>query len=530
MNQQLDQERWIYPSLTKTNTSNGTSSASRDKFTILFNASSDALLICRQEEWRIVDANERFAQRFGYAREEARGATLDSLKLFLHADDSNRIKIELTRQGFVRDRVVKMRSKANGVHHVRLTFEEIVNDGRACWLVLLQERETRQETVNSFFLSEAQTRALLEIMPTAMFMCNSEGLITYYNQRATELWGRCPKILDPEDRYCGSFRIYRPDGTLLPHAECPMAVAVLSGRGTRHEEIQFERPDGTTIAASVNVDPLYDANGCRIGAINVFEDITLRKQAVEALQTVNVNLEQHVAERTRQLEQKNVELERSNHELDQFAYVASHDLKAPLRAITQLAHWIGEDAIDVLPQSSKSHLAKLLKRIERLEQLLDDLLTYSRAGRQRHSPEPVDAAALVRDVVNILAPPEEFVVQIDDSMPTFSTERVPLETALRNLIGNAVKHHSRSDGRVQVTIEDRGDVLEFAVSDDGPGIEEQFHDRIFQVFQTLQPRDQVEGSGMGLAIVKKLVETRGGAIWVESDPDRGTTFRFTWSK
>jgi PAS domain S-box-containing protein len=132
-------------------------------------------------------------------------------------------------------------------------------------------------------LSEQQMQKLVEVMPAAIFTCDSEGLITYYNQRAAELWGRHPKLHDPEDRYCGSFRIYRPDGSFLPHEQCPMGIAVRTGRGTRNEEIYILRPDGEMAIASVNIDPLYDETGRQIGAINVFEDITRRKQAEEAL-------------------------------------------------------------------------------------------------------------------------------------------------------------------------------------------------------------------------------------------------------
>lgn len=132
-------------------------------------------------------------------------------------------------------------------------------------------------------LSEQHMQKLVEVMPAAIFTCDSEGLLTYYNQRAAELWGRHPKLRDPEDCYCGSFRIYRPDGSFLPHDQCPMGIAVRTGRGTRNEEIHILRPDGATVIASVNIDPLYDETGRQTGAINVFEDITRRKQAEEAL-------------------------------------------------------------------------------------------------------------------------------------------------------------------------------------------------------------------------------------------------------
>jgi signal transduction histidine kinase len=164
-----------------------------------------------------------------------------------------------------------------------------------------------------------------------------------------------------------------------------------------------------------------------------------------------------------------------------------------------------------------------------MDGLLNDLLAYSRAGRQRHSPEVVDTGVLVRNTVNLLSAPPGFLVHMAGDMPTLRTERVPLETVLRNLITNAIKHHHcPHEGRLYIGAQAQAEWVEFVVADNGPGIDPAFHERIFQVFQTLLPRDQVEGSGMGLAIVKKLVESRGGGITVESSRGQGATFRFTW--
>ncbi|MFN8485993.1 MAG: CheR family methyltransferase [Caldilineaceae bacterium] len=258
------------------------------------------------------------------------------------------------------------------------------------------------------------------------------------------------------------------------------------------------------------------------GVVLTFFDITARKQAEEALRKLNITLERRVEERTK-------ELTRSNQELDQFAYIASHDLKAPLRAIHNLAIWIEEDAVDVLPAETKAHLDKLHGRVKRMGKLIDDLLAYSRAGRHLHRPEWVDTARLVDDLRFFLAPPPGFQIEICGPLPKIYTERVPLETVLRNLLDNAIKHHHQPErGVLQISAQAQAGWTEFVLSDNGPGIEPKYHERIFQVFQGLKPREEVEGSGMGLAVVKKAVETRGGHVEIESDVGRGTTFRFTW--
>ncbi len=226
------------------------------------------------------------------------------------------------------------------------------------------------------------------------------------------------------------------------------------------------------------------------------------------------------------------DLERSNADLEEFAYAASHDLKAPLRAIGHLAQWIGEDLGAAANPDTVENLRMLQGRVARLQLLLDGLLAYSRVGRHTDAPvEDVDIAALVQDITAMLAPPPGFTVACEGEMPVIRTHRAPITVVLTNLIGNGVKHHDRSEGRITVAMRLQDGVAEFRVSDDGPGIAPRFHDRIFVIFQTLASRDDVESSGIGLAIVKKKVQAHGGRIWVESAPPaRGSVFVFTWNE
>jgi PAS domain S-box-containing protein len=225
-------------------------------------------------------------------------------------------------------------------------------------------------------------------------------------------------------------------------------------------------------------------------------------------------------------------LARSNQELDQFAYVASHDLKAPLRGIANLSQWIEEDLGSTLAGEGKAHMALLRGRVQRMEALIDGILQYSRAGRMRTKPEKVDVGVLVNDVIELISPPAKIAVNVMPGMPTIETERVPLQQVFINLIGNAVKHAGTETPRIDVTWNEKpgGTYIEFAVKDNGRGIAPQYHDRIFAIFQTLEARDRVEGTGIGLSVVKKIVESHGGRVWVESDVGKGATFRFLWPK
>jgi PAS domain S-box-containing protein len=224
--------------------------------------------------------------------------------------------------------------------------------------------------------------------------------------------------------------------------------------------------------------------------------------------------------------------EEAYRELDQFAYVASHDLKAPLRGIANLAQWIHDDLGEHLGTESAEHMRLLQGRVRRMEALIDGILAYSRAGRAPSRPELVDVDQLVHDVVELLAPGESVTTELPAGMPTVESERVPLQQVFMNLIGNAVKftRAARPDPVVRVTWRDNGDAYEFSVSDNGPGIAPEYHERIWAIFQTLEARDKVEGTGIGLSVVKKIVEARGGRVWLESSAGAGATFHFTWRK
>jgi signal transduction histidine kinase len=217
-----------------------------------------------------------------------------------------------------------------------------------------------------------------------------------------------------------------------------------------------------------------------------------------------------------------------NRELDDFAFAAAHDLKAPLRVIDNASQWIEKDLGPGGSERIQRSLQLLRSRVARMTKLLDDLLQYSRIGRTAEAvAEIVTGGELIENVIALLVPPAGFRVEIDPVFAGMQVCRMPLQQILLNLVGNAIKHHHRQSGHIRITAEQRGAEQVFSVSDDGPGIPAAFHDKIFQMFTTLRPRDQVEGSGIGLAIVRKQVELSGGLLALESVEGHGSTFRFT---
>lgn len=224
------------------------------------------------------------------------------------------------------------------------------------------------------------------------------------------------------------------------------------------------------------------------------------------------------------------QMEQERADLDHFVYVALHDFKAPLRGIDNLASWIEEDSAATLTSESQEHLGMLRNRVKRLEVLLDDLLAYSRAGRMRIASEMVDVAELVKGIADDIDLPPGFKLEYDDVPQTVLSPRVPLEHVFRNLIANAVKHHDKTEGviRIEGAEDTCGGGSRFLVIDDGPGVPERYQKRVFEMFQTLRSRDEVEGSGMGLAITKRLVQSYNGDIRIVSGDERGCTVEFTW--
>ncbi len=223
-------------------------------------------------------------------------------------------------------------------------------------------------------------------------------------------------------------------------------------------------------------------------------------------------------------------VEKRNRELDRFCYFIAHDLKAPLRGISSIAEWLEIDLQDRLDSQSELYLKLLRDRLDRINNLINGLLDYCRLDRSAIKSELVDVNILLQEVIDSLAPPPNFQVEIVAQMPVFITERLLLERVFANLIDNAIKHHDRSHGKVEIFAVDRDSFYEFGVADDGPGISGSDRERIFIIFQTLQAKDELPNTGIGLSIVKKILTDRGDKIEVVSELGKGSIFRFTWSK
>lgn len=361
--------------------------------------------------------------------------------------------------------------------------------------------------------SEGRFRDLANALPQVVWTTYPDGNVAFVNQRWYDFTGLTPEGFTGRDWLAP----IHPDDRARAERRWDDAFAAPA----RFEvEYRLRRADGVYRWYLVRAVPVRGRAEQVAYWVGAGTDIDDHKQAETALR-----------ERTQRLAQATKALADRNRELDQFAYVTSHDLKAPLRGIGNLAQWIEEDLGDLATGDIRQQLDLLRGRVQRMEALIDGILQFSRVGRVRENIESVDVGALLTETVDLLTPPSTFTVDIGENMPTLVAERTRLQQVFQNLISNALKHHNRPDGRIEVRVREAEDSnsYEFTVHDDGPGIAPQYHERIFGIFQTLRPRDQVEGSGLGLALVKKIVEHHGGRIWLESAEGEGATFHFTWS-
>jgi PAS domain S-box-containing protein len=333
--------------------------------------------------------------------------------------------------------------------------------------------------------------------PTLIFVKDRQGRVRMGNPALMRVLGK------PESEVIGY-----TDAEFYPNPDEATAIMatdrqVMETGQTQVVEETLDLPEGRRTFLSTK-SPYVDETGTIVGLVGVSFDISLRKQMETAL-----------ADR--------------NQELDSFVYIVSHDLKAPLRTISNLSVWIEED-LGTLPAEIGQQMTQLRDRIQRMEAMINGLLGYARVGRTDVQIELVSVAELIAEILDSLMPPSTFEITIAADLPTFPTKRLLLSQVFSNLIGNAFKHHDKSNGFIRISCQEQGDFYEFTIVDDGPGIAPEQHDRVFIIFQSTNPQKNPDSTGIGLSIVKKIVETAGGKIWLESELGKGTTFYFTWPK
>lgn len=284
----------------------------------------------------------------------------------------------------------------------------------------------------------------------------------------------------------------------------------------------------------VNFSPYEELKRQNMEMLDVMEALQLKNiqtdHQLEEIKSLNQDLLKSNHEVTLLLEEreeKNQLLQKMNAQLEDFAYTVSHDLKAPLRNMEGLCK-ILEKVVRASENESDLFKFDMMKaQITRMDRLITGILSYSKSGRQEVEKTTVDVGALLKEVISLLAVPEGFRIHVQEPMPVLVTEETYLQQVFGNLIGNAIKYHDQPNGHIEVTCQQAGEFFQFSVSDDGPGILPLYHEKIFKIFYSIHSSANKDSTGLGLAIIKRIMEEKGGKVWVESE-GRGTKFAFTW--
>ncbi|MCY7392575.1 MAG: PAS domain S-box protein [Leptolyngbyaceae cyanobacterium CAN_BIN12] len=508
----------------------------RELQTVITRNMAEGICLVRMSDRLIVYANPKFEQMFGYESSELNGqpvAILNYAPDLPAADGVAQAILQQVEQNGEATYTVHTIKKDGTLFWCEATTAVFEHPDHGTVVVAVQQDITdRLLAEQGLQEKERKFRAIFDQTFQFVGLLEPDGRLIEANQTALELGGVTA------EQVVGRMFWQTPWWQVSHDIQVQLRQAIAraaAGELSRYE-VEISGAGGSTVICDFSIKPLRDENGQVVLLISEGRDITQRKQAEAEVYKLNAELEDRVARRTAQMEQLNqmlaqtaTLLEERNRELDQFAHIASHDLKAPLRSISNLAEWIEDDLQGQLPAENQQQLELLRKRVLRMEDLITGLLDYSRVGRTYAAIESVAISSLLEEVLDSLDPPAGFAIAIAP-MPTLPARALLLRQVFANLIGNAIKHHDRPDGRITITASDQVDCYEFAVADDGPGIATDYHDRIFVIFQTLTARDSKENTGVGLSIVKKIVETEGGQIWVDSEVGQGTTFRFTWLK
>ena len=445
---------------------------------------------------QITYANTESERLFGYSRHELLGESID----ILLPDRFNRDHARL-REGYLANpstrhmgagRDLYGRRKNGSEFPLEVGLRPLQSQGAQYVVASIVDISARKQL-------EAKFAKVIEASPYGQLLVDERGIIQMVNPSLTQLFGysseellgQSMNILLPE-RYRGNHDKLREG-----YHQQPSLRAMGLGR-----DLTGRHKNGTEVPVEIGLSPVETDKG--VYTLAVVTDISERKRLQLSLQQANAHMEE-------------------------FTYVASHDLKSPLRGIADLVEWLGEDLPPDASESLHKNIERIRVRINRMEKLVDDLLLYARAGKRAKEAFTIDVDELIASIIDMHPVPPEFRIEVDIQLHQLIAARTPLETVLRNLFSNALKHHDGEHPEIHICVEPSGNFACFSVRDNGPGIPEAAQERIFRLFQTLTHTDS--GSGIGLAVAKRMTESHGGQIQVISHNDsRGAEFRVYWPR
>jgi len=392
----------------------------------------------------------------------------------------------------------------------------IMKDKHLCGV--LTQTDIFMAVRNKLQAEEEKNLRLLEESRNNIYKTNMDGMITYINPAFMEL-------LEVSEQAEILGQPFLPERFWYDLEDRERFLQELKKRSIENRELTLKTARGKKIFVTVFPNYTKDAYGQINGSQGTVYDVTAKKelvalrQAEEELEKLNKDLGSAVRE-----------LSQANEELKEFAHVTAHDLKTPLRAIGTLADWLSKDYADKFDEQGKEKIRMLVKRSVQMSALIDDILRYSRVGHNVKKRQRVDLNMVLSEVITGIDPPENFEISVENELPVLMCERTQILQVFQNLLSNAVKYIDKPKGQIKIGCLEQDAFWKFSVTDNGPGIEKRHYERIFKLFQTLSPSDGIENTGIGLSIVKKIVEINGGSVSVESEVGKGSTFVFTLPK
>lgn len=442
--------------------------------------------------------NPAAEREFGYTSSEVVGENIKMLMPSPYREEHDMYLENYMRTGKAKIigmiRELKGERKDGSTFPMELSVSELWLDGERSFTGIVRNISQLKQAQEETLRGESKYRRILETAIDPMISINEKGLVQLFNPAAekefgyssVEVIGKNIKMLMPSP-YTEEHDTYLENYMRTGKAKIIGMI----------REVEGLRKNGTVFPMQLSISELY--TGEERSFTGVVRNITETKELIV--------------------------------ELEQFAYIASHDLKAPLRAISNLAEWIEEDLGEGLDEETANNFKLLKKRVLRMENLIQGVLQYSRVANTELTRVSCNLRQVLDEVVSSLGVPEEFSIEIESNIENIYADPTQINQVFSNLFSNAIKHHDKSQIKLKVTVQNcqsKNDWIEIFVGDDGPGIPMEYGEKIFQVFQTLEPRDKTENTGVGLSIVKKIVDKQGGNIELCNTGSIGTTFRILW--
>jgi len=487
--------------------------SSQERLRILFEYAPDAYYLS-DLMGTFLDGNRAAEELCGYRREELIG------KNFLKLDLLPRKQLPRAAGYLAKNALghpvgpVEFRlRRADGTQvHVEIRTYPVRVGGQNVVLGIARDISDRRRAEESLKESEEKYKVIFEEAHEGIVYLDEVGRVLEVNKKTQEI------LQQTKEQIVGKHFI---ELGLLDRGDIPRFMThfqqVLLGT-LAPLNLSITNKQGERLYLECSVSVVRKKAGVR-GLVVLLRDVTERKRAEILLEGLNRDLQDTIQD-----------LERSNQELRDFAHVAAHDLKAPLRGIATLAEWISQDCADKIDDEGRENLVQMRARVDRMTRLIDGILRYAEIGHGDHLIENVDSREIVMEAIQQIAPPEQIEVRVEGPLPVVPCQKIRLSQVFQNLISNAVKYMDKPRGEIRIAATEEGEFWRFTVADNGIGIESRHFDRLFQMFQTLGSVPHADSTGIGLAVVKKIVQMHGGQIGVESEIGRGSTFFFTLPK